>query len=195
VLEVLESSFKGTLSAQLHDLHHLQESILKTKQHMEIMMWSIRHQLLENVRSRYSNFSSWRSHVRERKLAAIKRSWPDVVNNSTETTKQDGSLFIEDALVYLDIEQGNTQEMGEELEVASLLKDRVSSILRSKIEGVAGCYPFENLRAAVDILFLLGSSDLVVAKQAIVSFVYFHAFWIILLIIQTCNCARYVWFP
>jgi hypothetical protein len=32
VLEVLESSFKGTLSAQLHDLHHLQESILKTKQ-------------------------------------------------------------------------------------------------------------------------------------------------------------------
>lgn len=32
VLEVLESSFKGSLSAQLHDLHFLQESILKTKQ-------------------------------------------------------------------------------------------------------------------------------------------------------------------
>lgn len=32
VLEVLDSSFKGRLSAQLHDLHHLQESILKTKQ-------------------------------------------------------------------------------------------------------------------------------------------------------------------
>lgn len=32
VLEVLESSFKGTLSAQLHDLHHLQENVLKTKQ-------------------------------------------------------------------------------------------------------------------------------------------------------------------
>jgi len=32
VLDILESSFKGTLSAQLHDLHHLQESILKTKQ-------------------------------------------------------------------------------------------------------------------------------------------------------------------
>lgn len=32
VLEVLESSFKGRFSAQLHDLHHLQESILKTKQ-------------------------------------------------------------------------------------------------------------------------------------------------------------------
>lgn len=32
VLEVLESSFKGNLSPQLHDLHHLHESILKTKQ-------------------------------------------------------------------------------------------------------------------------------------------------------------------
>lgn len=32
VLEVLESSFKGTISSQLHDLHQLQESILKTKQ-------------------------------------------------------------------------------------------------------------------------------------------------------------------
>lgn len=32
VLEVLESSFKGSFSAKLHDLHHLQESTLKTKQ-------------------------------------------------------------------------------------------------------------------------------------------------------------------
>lgn len=32
VLEVLESSFKDSLSAQLHDLQFLQESILKTKQ-------------------------------------------------------------------------------------------------------------------------------------------------------------------
>lgn len=32
VLEVLESSFKGTLSAQLHDLNILQESASKAKQ-------------------------------------------------------------------------------------------------------------------------------------------------------------------
>jgi len=32
VLDILESSFKGTLSAQLHDLQNLQESIMKTKQ-------------------------------------------------------------------------------------------------------------------------------------------------------------------
>ena len=44
------------------------------------------------------------------------------------------------------------------------------SILRSKIEGTSGSYPFENLRTAADKLFLHGSSDLVVAKQAIVSF-------------------------
>lgn len=32
VIEVLASSFKDDLSAQIHDLQHLQESILKTKQ-------------------------------------------------------------------------------------------------------------------------------------------------------------------
>lgn len=32
VLDVLESSFKGSISAMLQDLHRFQESILKTKQ-------------------------------------------------------------------------------------------------------------------------------------------------------------------
>lgn len=32
VIEVLASSFKDDLSAQVHDLHCFQESILKTKQ-------------------------------------------------------------------------------------------------------------------------------------------------------------------
>ncbi|KAE8055883.1 hypothetical protein FH972_012694 [Carpinus fangiana] len=176
VLEVLESSFKGTLSAQLRDLHHLQESILKTKQHLEMMMWCIRHQFLENVQSRYTNFGSWRSLVRERKSAAIKRSWPDAVHYSAEPTRQDGSLFIEDALVNLDIEQGDTHETGEQSEVALLLKTGVSSILQSRIEG-AGCYPFKSLRNAVDILFLCGSSDLVVAKQAILLYYLFDRHW------------------
>lgn len=177
VLEVLESSFKGTLSAQLHDLHHLQENILKTKQHLEIMMWCIRHQFLENITSRYTSFTSWRSLVRERKSAAIKRSWPDVVNYSEDPTIQDGSLFIEDALLNLDVEQENTQEKQEELEVASLLKSGDLSIFRFKMEEVAGCYPFENLRTAVDILFLCGSSDLVIAKQAIFLYYLFDRHW------------------
>lgn len=32
VIEVLSSSFKDDLSAQVHDLHQLQESVVKTKQ-------------------------------------------------------------------------------------------------------------------------------------------------------------------
>lgn len=135
------------------------------------MVWCIRHEFLENVRSRYSDSKSWRSRVRERKSAAIERSWPDAVNNSEESTRHEGTLFIEDALANLEIEHGYTPEMGEELKVAYLQKDGISLIFRSQIEGISGCYPFENLRAAVDILFLRGSSGMVVAKQAIVSFV------------------------
>lgn len=138
---------------------------------MEAMIWCLRHEFLENVTSN-ANFTLWRSLVRERKSAAIKRSWPDAVNNSEAPTGQEGTLFIEDALVNLEIEQGNTVKLVEELKLASLQKEGISSIFRSDIEGVAGCYPFENVRAAVDILFLCGSSDLVVAKQAIVSFLF-----------------------
>lgn len=177
VLEVLESSFKGSLSAQLHDLHFLQESILKTKQHLEIMIWCIRHQFLENVSSRYTNVTSWRSHIRERKSAAIRRAWPDPISNSEESVRQEGSLFIEDALTNLEIDHGYTQEVGEELKVAFLQKDGISSVFRSKIEGVVGCYPFESLRAAIDILFLRGSSDMVVAKQAIFLYYLYDRHW------------------
>ncbi|KAA8522197.1 hypothetical protein F0562_012870 [Nyssa sinensis] len=151
VLEILESSFKDTLSARFHDLHQLQESILKTKQHMEMMIWCVRHQFLENARSRHTNFTSWSSLVRERKSAAIRRSWPD--SNRNIRLKWEGKL-----------------------EIASL-QDGGSSFLRSKIDGMAGCYPFENLRAAIDILFLHGNSDLVVAKQAIFLYYLFDRHW------------------
>ncbi|KAF5734397.1 E3 ubiquitin-protein ligase HOS1-like [Tripterygium wilfordii] len=167
ILEVLGASFKNSISAKLDDLQHLHESILKTKQHIEIMMWCIRHHFLENVRSRYTNFESWESLVRERKSAAIKRSWYDAVSHAEEPDRREGSLFIEDALVNLEVDLGHVQEMGEESALAVLQKDGDSLFLRSQIEGVSGCYPFENLRAAVDILFLHGSSDLVIAKQAI----------------------------
>lgn len=178
VIEVLASSFKDDLSAQVHDLHHFQESILKTKQHLEIMMWCAKHQFLENVRSRHASFTSWHSLARQRKSAATERSWYDPVNYSAESTKQDGSLFIEDALANLEIEQEFTQGRGEELDITSLHKDdEGSSFVRSKVEGISGCYPFENLRAAVDILFLHGSSDLVLAKQAIFLYYLFDRHW------------------
>ncbi|KAJ7944718.1 E3 ubiquitin-protein ligase HOS1 [Quillaja saponaria] len=171
VLEVLESSFKGTLSAHLQDLHHLQERILKTKQHLEIMIWCIRHQFLDNVRSCHMDSTSWASAVRERRSAAVKRAWPDAVNNSEESTKWNGSLFIEDALANLDMDQGFTHEMGEEIDIASLCKDGV--------KGMAVCYPFETVRAAADVLFLHGSSDLVIAKQAIFLYYLFDRHWTI----------------
>ena len=98
------------------------------------------------------------------------RVWPDVVDHLADSTRQDGSLFIDDALANLDIEQAYDQEIGEESDFAFLQKNGALSFFRSKIEGMTGCYPFESLQAAVDILFLRGSSDLVVAKQAIVSF-------------------------
>ncbi|GMJ00415.1 HIGH EXPRESSION OF OSMOTICALLY RESPONSIVE GENES 1, EARLY IN SHORT DAYS 6 [Hibiscus trionum] len=175
VLEVLDSSFKGRLSAQLHDLHNLQESILKTKQHIEISIWCIRHQFLENVRSRHADFTSWRNHVRERKSAAIARAWPppEVLDISADSTGQGASLFIEDALANLDI----YEEMGEESDFAFLQKNGALSFFQSKIGGIAGCYPFESLRAAVDILFLRGASDLVVAKQAIFVYYLFDRHW------------------
>ncbi|KAL5750875.1 hypothetical protein ACOSP7_025478 [Xanthoceras sorbifolium] len=178
VVESLASSFKDDLLAQVHDLQHLQESILQTKQHLEIMLWCAKHQFLENVRSRYDNFMGWRSLVRQRKSAATRRVWFDPVNYSADSTRQDGSLFIEDALANLEIEQEYTQGRDEEIDVTSLHKDDGGlSFFRSKIEGVSGCYPFENLRAAVDILFLHGSSDLVVAKQAIFLYYLFDRHW------------------
>lgn len=133
VLDILESSFKGTLSAQLHDLHHLQESILKTKQHMEIVIWCTRHEFLDNVRSRFSNSSSWASVVRKRKSEAIRRAWPDAINESTESKGHDGSLFIEDALNNIDLEEEMIPEIGDGLEVAALQKDG-ASIFRSNTD-------------------------------------------------------------
>ncbi|XP_043716445.1 E3 ubiquitin-protein ligase HOS1-like isoform X2 [Telopea speciosissima] len=175
VLEVLESSFKGTLSAQFHDLHHLQENVSKAKQHLEIMSWCIRHQFLENVRSRYSNVTAWRSVVCERKSAAIKRSWPQSINKSAG---QGGStLFIEDALSNLVVEQGYGQGIVEDVEVTSLQKDGGFSFFRSKTEGAEGCYPFENLRAGADILFLHGNSDMIEAKRAIFLYYLYDRHW------------------
>ncbi|CAH9134142.1 unnamed protein product [Cuscuta epithymum] len=176
VIEVLEASFKHSLSAKLHDLHHLQEHILKTKQHMEMMVWCIRHKFLENVTSRFNgNFASWVSLVRERKSAAIRRAWPDSANQSEELSAS-STLFIEDALTNLESELC-ADDYQEEYDIACLQKDGRSSFLRSKIGGMASSYPFQSLRGATDILFLHGSSDLVVAKQAIFLYYIFDRQW------------------
>ncbi|KFK36872.1 hypothetical protein AALP_AA4G182700 [Arabis alpina] len=175
VLEVMESAFKGSVSPQLQDVQKLRENIGKTKQHLDIMVWCIRHGYLEDVRSRYSNFASWKALVHERKSNAIQRAWPDAVEQSSDCN-QGASLFIEDALENLEREPEYSQEIGEDLEVGCLQNDE-RSFLRPKIEGTSGSYPFENLRTAADILFLHGSSDLVVAKQAIFLYYLFDRHW------------------
>ncbi|KAI3997573.1 hypothetical protein MKX01_029404 [Papaver californicum] len=178
VIEVLESSIKGTLYAQ-QDVHSLHENVLKAKQHLEIMKWSIKHQFLDKVRSRHINYSSWRSLFRDRKSAAIVRAWPEFKSNSAESAKQDcATLFIEDALSNLEIEQELGRGMSKELEVLSMVKNGgSSSFIRSIIEGFEGCYPFETLRDATDVLFLCGSSDVVVAKRAIFLYYLFDRHW------------------
>ncbi|XP_047951074.1 E3 ubiquitin-protein ligase HOS1 isoform X2 [Salvia hispanica] len=180
VLEVLESSFRGSISVMLQDLNHLQESILKTKQHLEIMAWCIRHQFLENVRFRFSDFASWSSSVRERKSAAIYRAWPDSVAGILGSGEQStSSLFIEDALSNLETDEGYGQQGEGELAISSLLASVGNLVFQSKLQGLAGCYPFESLRVAVDLLFLQGNSSLVVAKQAIFLYFLFDRHWTI----------------
>ncbi|KAL0740150.1 hypothetical protein Bca4012_081663 [Brassica carinata] len=176
VLEVMESAFKGSVSPQLHDVEKLRENIGKTKQHLDIMIWCIRHGFLEDVRSRYSNFTSWKALVLERKSNAIKRAWPDAVDQSSDCNIQGASLFIEDALENLESEPEYSHDIGADLDVGCLQNDG-RSFLRTKIEGTSGSYPFDNLRTAADILFLHGSSDLVVAKQAIFLYYLFDRHW------------------
>jgi len=120
---------------------------------------------LENVRSRFSNSSSWASVVRKRKSEAIRRSWPDAINESMVSKGHDGSLFIEDALNNLDLDEVMMPEIGDGLEVAALQNDD-SSIFKSNTDQV----PFKNLRVVADLLFLHVSSDAVIAKQTLVSF-------------------------
>lgn len=179
VIEVLESSIKGSLSAKLQDLDHLQDCILRTKQHLEVMIWCIRHRFLEDVTSRHANIASWKSVVLQRKIAARNRAWPDLVaNNASESYQPEtASLFIVDALSNIDKEQGYRDDDGEELQIAYLQKDQGALFFRSKIEGLAGVYPFESLRTAVDVLFLQGSSDLVVSKLAILLYYLFDRHW------------------
>lgn len=136
---------------------------------MDVIIWCTRHQFLEGVRSRFTDGSSWSSVVRIRKSEAIRRAWPDAINQSVESQGHDGSLFIEDALNNLDLEEGFRNEIVEGLEIASLQKDS-ESFLGSNTDQILGYYPFKNLRSAVDLLFLRGGSDMVIAKQAIVSF-------------------------
>lgn len=180
VLEVMVSSIKEAFSGPLHDLHYLLENILKAKQHLEIMLWCIRHQFLENVQSRFPSYTSWNFHFHERKSAAVKRAWPDIASYSEESLGSKPTLFIEEALSNLGLGQDDDEEREES--VISCLQDRSSPSLQSdkdeinKSEGMA-YYPFKSVRTAADVLFLHGTSDMVVAKHAIFLYFLFDRHW------------------
>ncbi|XP_038970544.1 E3 ubiquitin-protein ligase HOS1-like isoform X1 [Phoenix dactylifera] len=180
VLEVMDSLFKETFSGQLHDLHHLLENTLKAKQHLEVMIWCTRHQFLENVQSRFSNSALWSMHVQERKSAAVNRSWPEFSSNLTDSARSSAfTLFIEQALSNLGIEQSYMERSKEEVDITLLQDDNSPLLFHSKIDedNKNECYPFKNLRVATDVLFLHGTSDMVVCKHAIFLYYLFDRHW------------------
>lgn len=179
VLEVLEGSLLDLPSPQLLELQHLLETASKVKQHLEVMAWCARHSFLEGVQCRYMGISHWRNSFHERKTAAFERTWPDYSKNTSRLGSQSqATLFIEDALANLSIGQDYDGELGKEAHELSWLRQG-GSLSRSPFkDGQDGpAYPPENLRAAVDLLFLEGSSGLILAKRAIFLYYLFDRHW------------------
>ncbi|KAJ1293699.1 hypothetical protein BS78_01G088500 [Paspalum vaginatum] len=170
VLEVMVASFTEAVSAHVNDLHELIENTLKAKQHLEAMVWCTRHRFLQDICSRYTDYTSWSSDVIQRKAFAEERKWPEFSDEgSCDNEPSQGTLFIEQALQNLGIEQ-SYREKGEEVAISCLKSEQSSS-------NTTDTYPFKNMREAVDILFLNGASDMVIAKQAILLYYLFDRHW------------------
>lgn len=155
---------------------------------MEVIIWCTRHQFLENVQSRFSNSAIWSQHVQERKSVAVNRSWPEFSSNLADSARSSGfRLFIEQALSNLGIERSYLERSKEEVDIVFLQDENSPLLFHSKIDETNkyGCYPFKNLRAATDVLFLHGTSDMVVCKQAIVSLTYVICY-------AAVNCDTYI---
>ncbi|AQK63092.1 E3 ubiquitin-protein ligase HOS1 [Zea mays] len=144
------------------------------------MIWCIRHRFIQDICSRYTDHTSWSSDVIQRKAYAEERKWPGFsdkgsdINEANQTT-----LFIEQALQNLGIEQ-NYRDKEEDITITCLQNEQSSSMFCSTIT-TDHCsidrYPFKNLREAVDVLFLHGASDMVIAKQAILLYYLFDRHW------------------
>uniref|UniRef100_A0A0E0KIS1 ELYS-like domain-containing protein n=1 Tax=Oryza punctata TaxID=4537 RepID=A0A0E0KIS1_ORYPU len=151
VVEVMITSFSEAVSAHVNDLHQLMESTLKAKQHLEAMMWCIRHKFLEDILSRHTNLASWSSDVIKRKASAKERQWPEFSDKSSAYNEANqGILFIEQALQNLGIQESYSD--GEEgVEIVCLQSEQSSSMFCSTIDQFSvDKYPFKNLREAVD---------------------------------------------
>ena len=140
-------------------------------QHLEAMIWCTRHEFLEKICSRHASFATWSADVIERKKSAEKRQWPEFSGKSSGHNEvNQGILFIEQALQNLGGQQ-SYRDNEEEAEITCLQNEQSAFEFSYTIDQFSvNSYPFKNLREAVDVLFLHGGSDMVIAKQAIVSF-------------------------
>ncbi|KAM0880517.1 hypothetical protein ACQ4PT_033542 [Festuca glaucescens] len=149
VVEAMVASFRE--AAHVNDLHQLIENTMKAKQSADVI---------------------------KRKTSAEERQWPEISGKiSGYDEANQGILFIEQALQNL----GNQQsyiDNEEEGEITCLQNEQSSSMFRSAIDqSNVNSYPFKNLREVVDILFLHGGSDMVVAKQATFLYYIFDRHW------------------
>lgn len=117
----------------------------------------------------------------QRKVYAEERKWPGFFDKGTgESEATQGTLFIEQALQNLGIEQ-SYRDNEEEIAITCLQNEQSSSMFCSTIttdQFSIDRYPFKNLREAVDVLFLHGASDMVIAKQATVSLSFVIAYYL-----------------
>jgi E3 ubiquitin-protein ligase HOS1 len=154
--------------------------MLGEMQHAEVMAWCARHQFLDNVPPRFTSIGQWLTAVEERKSAAQERAWSDGLQTAAQLgSGQQGSLFIEDALANLrtasddDVKAGSNKdflELGWLREAALVLTTPSLRYMQDAVSVQSGMlYLPNNVHAAVDKLFLEGSSDLILAKKAIVS--------------------------
>lgn len=128
------------------------------------MIWCTRHKFIEHVEPHYPDIATWELHVSERKAASAKRFWPQINLPTMSEANSRPSLFIEEALQNLELDDVSDEDI-----LLSLEHERPEMSFYPRVDQ-SNQYPFTSVRAAADVLFLRGASDTVVAKQAIVSF-------------------------
>ncbi|KAK8934344.1 E3 ubiquitin-protein ligase HOS1 [Platanthera zijinensis] len=174
VLEVMVSSFKDNISAQLNDLHFLLNSTLKTKQTMDMGIWSDRLEYLQN------NFLCWeslmictkKSLIRKGKKSSPKRAEP-------AESGRIKTLWLYSAILNLKQRLNHIVISSPAILIISHghRKSEPALFIEQALNDSSVCYPFKNSRAAVDVIFLHGASDMVVAKRAIFLYYLFDRHW------------------
>ncbi|KAL3682089.1 hypothetical protein R1sor_000111 [Riccia sorocarpa] len=187
VLEALDSPMIDSASPSLLEVRNMLEGVRKASQHLEVMSWFTRHRFLEALPSRFANVGLWRAAVKERKSAAVGRAWSDDESIDQSGASSSATLFIEDAIGNLGIGRDDDEEAGRDILDVGRLKQaglpsspfryRRDSGGHTTFSSSSMIYPPDSIRAAVDLLFLEGSSDLILAKKAIFLYYLFDRHW------------------